>query len=318
MTHQEPAPTGGAVLPPDAGGEVGTSAARGDSMAGRIAAGILASPKASIAALVCVFLIGAALGAPVLAPQDPYDLTAIDIFDSRLPPMSVGYEGQRYVLGTDTQGRDMLSAMLYGLRTSLSVGLTAGLLALAVGTALGLVAAWAGGRIDALIMRTVDLMLGFPTILVALMILVVFGQGTWKVILALVFVQWAYFARAVRGAALVEIGKDYVEAARCLGLSSGRILFAHLLPNCLPPLIVIGTIQVASAIAAEATLSFLGIGLPITEPSLGLLIANGYQVLLAGLYWMSVYPGLLLLALVFAINVVGDRLREILNPRLVR
>jgi peptide/nickel transport system permease protein len=276
----------------------------------------LQSPKATVALVVLVLLVGAAILAPLIAPQDPYDLTQIDFFDSKLPPMSEGYTGMTYVLGTDTQGRDMLSAMIYGLRTSLAVGLTSGLLALAVGTALGLAAAYFGGRTDAVIMRFVDLMLGFPTILVALMILVVFGQGTWKVILALVFVQWAYFARAVRGAALVEAGKDYVEAARCLGLSSTRILFSQMLPNCLPPLIVIGTIQVASAIAAEATLSFLGIGLPITEPSLGLLIANGYQVLLAGIYWMSVYPGLLLLALVFTINVVGDRLREVLNPRL--
>ncbi len=289
---------------------------RGHGLFARSFAGILASPKATIAAAVCLALVAAAFLAPVIAPQNPYDLTEIDFFDSKLPPMSEGHTGFTYLLGTDTQGRDMLSAMLYGLRTSLAVGLTAGFLALALGTALGLAAAYFGGRLDAFIMRFVDLMLGFPTILVALMILVVFGQGTWKVILALVFVQWAYFARAVRGTALVEAGKDYVEAARCLGLSPGRILLSHLLPNCLPPLIVIGTIQVANAIAAEATLSFLGIGLPITEPSLGLLIANGYQVLLAGIYWMSVYPGLLLLVLVFSINIVGDRLRQVLNPRL--
>lgn len=284
--------------------------------AARALRGVLASPKASVALAVCAALALAAALAPLIAPQNPYDLMQIDLFDGRLPPMSRGYEGQLYLLGTDTQGRDMLSAMLYGLRTSLAVGVTAGVLALAVGTAMGLAAAYAGGRLDALIMRLVDLMLGFPTILVALMILVVFGQGTWKVILALVFVQWAYFARAVRAAAMVEASKDYVEAARCLGLGPARILFGHLLPNCLPPLIIIGTIQVANAIAAEATLSFLGIGLPITEPSLGLLIANGYQVLLAGLTWMSVYPGLLLLVLVFAINIVGDRLRLVLNPRL--
>ncbi|WP_226781140.1 ABC transporter permease [Oceaniglobus trochenteri] len=278
--------------------------------------GVVASPKAALALAICLLLVLAAIFAPILAPQNPYDLMQIDLFDGKLPPLSRGYNGQLYLLGTDTQGRDMLSAMLYGLRTSLAVGVTAGVLALAVGTSLGLLAAYAGGRVDATIMRFVDLMLGFPTILVALMILVVFGQGTGKVILALVFVQWAYFARAVRATAMVEAAKDYVEAARCLGLSSPRILFGHLLPNCLPPLIVIGTIQVANAIAAEATLSFLGIGLPITEPSLGLLIANGYQVLLAGTYWMSVYPGLLLLVLVFAINIVGDRLRIVLNPRL--
>lgn len=288
----------------------------GNGILVRALRGLLGSPKATLAAIVCLLLFAAAILAPALAPQDPYDLGQIDMFDARLPPGSEGYSGMTYWLGTDAQGRDMLSAMLYGLRTSLSVGVTAGVLALLVGTALGLIAAYAGGRLDAFIMRVVDLMLGFPTILIALMILVVFGQGTWKVIIALVIVQWAYFARAVRGAALVEAGKDYVEAARCLGLSPARILAMHILPNCLPPLIIIGTIQVATAIAAEATLSFLGIGLPITEPSLGLLIANGYQVLLAGQTWISVYPGLLLLVLVFSINVVGDRLRQVLNPRL--
>lgn len=287
-----------------------------DSLLSRAVAGLLGSPKATLAAIVCLILFAAAILAPVIAPQDPYDLGQIDMFDARLPPGSTGYDGMTYWLGTDAQGRDMLSAILYGLRTSLTVGVTAGVLALIVGTALGLIAAYAGGRLDAFIMRVVDLMLGFPTILIALMILVVFGQGTWKVIIALVIVQWAYFARAVRGAALVEANKDYVEAARCLGLSPARILAMHILPNCLPPLIIIGTIQVASAIAAEATLSFLGIGLPITEPSLGLLIANGYQVLLAGQTWISVYPGLLLLVLVFSINIVGDRLRHVLNPRL--
>lgn len=295
-----------------------TSFLQGQTLLARAIRGLLSSPKATIALAVCVFLIAAAVLAPVLAPQNPYDLAQIDFFDSKLPPMSEGASGIIYWLGTDTQGRDMLSAMMYGLRTSLGVGLVSGVFALAVGTSLGLIAAYAGGRLDSFIMRFVDLMLGFPTILVALMILVVFGQGTWKVILALVFVQWAYFARAVRAAALVEANRDYVEAARCLGLSASRILFLQILPNCLPPLIVIATIQVASAIAAEATLSFLGIGLPITQPSLGLLIANGYQVLLAGTYWMSVFPGLLLLILVFSINLVGDRLREILNPRLVQ
>ncbi len=290
----------------------------GDGLVSTAITGIFGSIKATLALIICIILIFCAVFAPFLAPQNPYDLMQIDIFDAKLPPMSESYNGMVYWLGTDGQGRDMLSAMLYGLRTSLSVGLTAGLLALFIGSALGLLAAYSGGRLDAFIMRFVDLMLGFPTILVALLILAVLGQGTWKVIMALVFVQWAYFARAARAAALVEVNKDYVEAARCLGLGKARILFAHLLPNCMPPLIVIGTIQIASAIAAEATLSFLGIGLPITEPSLGLLISNGYQVLLAGLYWISVFPGLLLLTLVFSINIVGDRLREVLNPRLAQ
>lgn len=286
-----------------------------DSTLGKAVDGIVTSPKAAVGAVVAILLVLVAIFGPWIAPQNPYDLGAIDFFDARLPPMSPTMNGSIYLLGTDGQGRDMLSAMIYGLRTSIAVGLLAGIVALVVGTALGLVAAYIGGRVDALGMRLVDLMLGLPAILVALMLLALLGQGVWKVILALVLVQWAQFARAVRAAALVERNKEYVEAAVSLGLSRPRILFGHMLPNCLPPIIVVGTLQVASAISAEATLSFLGIGLPITEPSLGLLIANGYKVLLSGQYWISVYPGLLLLLLVFSINVVGDRLREVFNPR---
>ena len=286
-----------------------------DTTLGRALDGILTSPKATVGAVVALLLVLTAIFGPWLAPQNPYDLGAIDFFDARLPPMSPSMNGSIYLLGTDGQGRDMLSAMIYGLRTSIAVGLLSGIVALVVGTALGMMAAYVGGRVDALIMRMVDLMLGLPAILVALMLLAMLGQGVWKVIFALVLVQWAQFARAVRAAALVERNKEYVEAAVSLGLSRPRILFGHMLPNCMPPIIVVGSLQVASAISAEATLSFLGIGLPITEPSLGLLIANGYKVLLSGQYWISVYPGLLLLVLVFSINVVGDRLREVFNPR---
>lgn len=273
------------------------------------------SRTALIALGVCAVLLVLAVIGHWIAPQNPYDLTEISFFDSRLPPLSATSDGKFYLLGTDGQGRDMLSAMLYGLRTSLFVGVASGILAIAIGVSLGLVAAYSGGAVDAIIMRVVDFMLGFPTILVALMMLAILGQGTEKVILALVLVQWAYFARAVRATALSERNKEYIEAARSLGLSHARIVFGHLAPNCMPPVIVIGTMQVASAISAEATLSFLGLGLPITEPSLGLLIANGFNVMLAGLYWISVFPGLLLLVLIFAINIVGDRLREVLNPR---
>jgi peptide/nickel transport system permease protein len=287
-----------------------------DTLLSRSLAGLRRSPKAMVAGVVCILLLLTAVFGPWLAPQDPYDLMQINIIDAKLPPGSESMSGGTYWLGTDGQGRDMLSAMIYGLRTSLAVGVVSGVAALCLGTSLGLIAAYFGGRVDALIMRLVDLMLGLPTILVALMLLALIGQGIGKVMFALVLVQWAMFARAVRGAALVEKGKEYVEAANSLGLSKPRILFGHLLPNCLPPIIVIGTLQVANAISAEATLSFLGIGLPITEPSLGLLIANGYEVLMSGLYWISVYPGLLLLTLVFSINIVGDRLREVLNPRL--
>lgn len=278
-----------------------------------------AESRGAVLALgICVLLLLAAIFGPFLAPQNPYDLMEISFFDSRLPPLSTSPDGPFYLLGTDNQGRDMFSAMLYGLRTSLFVGVASGVLAIALGVSLGLIAAYTGGAVDALLMRFVDFMLGFPTILVALMVLAILGQGVEKVILALVFVQWAYFARAVRATALTERSKEYIEAARSLGLSHARIVFGHLAPNCMPPVIVIGTMQVASAISAEATLSFLGLGLPITEPSLGLLISNGFNVMLAGLYWISVFPGLLLLLLIFAINIVGDRLREVLNPRNAR
>lgn len=225
---------------------------------------------------------------------------------------------QTFWLGTDGQGRDMLSAIVYGLRTSLSVGVLSGIFALIIGMSMGLTAAYFGGRVDNAIMRVVDLQLSFPAILVALMLLAALGRGVDKVILALIVVQWAYYARTARSAALVEAGREYIEAARCLALSTPRIIFRHLLPNCLPPVIVVGTVQVANAIALEATLSFLGIGLPVTEPSLGLLISNGFDFLLSGRYWISFFPGVALLVTIVAINLVGDQLRDVLNPRLKR
>jgi peptide/nickel transport system permease protein len=266
-------------------------------------------------AVFTVILLLAVL-APWIAPQDPYDLSKLDLMDGRLPPGSQAMDGATYWLGTDDQGRDMLSAIFYGLRTSLAVGALSALLALAIGTALGLLAAYFGGKLETVIMRIVDIQLSFPAILVALILLAVLGQGTGKIIAALVTVQWAYYARTVRGTALVERRKEYIEAARCLALSPARIVFRHLLPNCLPPLIVVVTVQVAHAIALEATLSFLGIGLPITEPSLGLLIANGFQYMMSGKFWISFFPGVALLVTIVSINLVGDRLRDVLNPRL--
>jgi peptide/nickel transport system permease protein len=223
-----------------------------------------------------------------------------------------------YWLGTDGQGRDMLSAIMYGLRTSLAVGVVSCFFAMMIGLGLGMIAAFFGGRTETIIMRIVDLQLSFPTILVALMLLAILGSGVEKVMLALIIVQWAYFARTARSVALVERGKEYMEAAQCLALSKTRVIFRHLLPNCLPPIIVVATVQVANAIALEATLSFLGIGLPVTEPSLGLLISNGFEFMLSGRYWISVYPGVALLITIIAINLVGDRLRDVLNPRLNR
>lgn len=209
----------------------------------------------------------------------------------------------------------MLSAILYGLRISLFVGITSAMTAAAIGALLGLFAAYAGGRVETVIMRLVDLQLSFPAILIALMILAFLGKGIVNVVLALVIVEWAAYARTARASALIESRKEYIEAATAMGASSARILLRHLLPNCLTPLLVIATVQVARAIALEATLSFLGLGVPVTEPSLGMLIANGYQYMLSGKFWICFYPGLALLLTVVAINMVGDHLRDVLNPR---
>ncbi len=257
-----------------------------------------------------------AVFSPLISPQNPYDLGEIDILDGRLPPGAEGMTGMTFVLGTDDQGRDMLSAIFYGLRTSLGVGAMSGFVALCIGMSVGLMAAYFGGRTDSIIMRIVDLQLSFPAILVALILLAVLGKGVDKIIIALIIVQWAYYARTVRGSALVERQKEYVEAATCLALSHWRIVLRHILPNVLPPLIVVGTVQVAHAIALEATLSFLGVGLPVTEPSLGLLIANGFDYMLTGKYWISFFPGVALLITIVSINLVGDQLRDALNPRL--
>lgn len=273
---------------------------------------------ALVAAAVLAFVAVVALFAPWVSPQNPYDLAKIDIVDARLPPGEKSADGMTFVLGSDDQGRDMLSAIFYGLRISLGVGIAATVAAVVIGLALGLIAAYAGGRAESLIMRIVDLQLSFPAILIALVLLAVLGQGVDKIIIALITVQWAYYARTVRSSALVERNKEYVEAARCLRLSPARILFRHILPNCLPPLIVVATVQVAHAIALEATLSFLGLGLPITQPSLGLLISNGFSYLLSGKYWISFYPGVALLVTIMSINLVADQLRDVLNPRLAR
>jgi len=282
----------------------------------RVAREYLRSPGATIALVVLVLVVLAATAAPLLSPQDPYDLRQVDVMDNLQPPGSRSWGGMLFLLGTDGQGRDIYSAILYGLRTSLVVGVLSGVLALAFGTLIGLVAASRGGFADTLIMRLVDLQLSLPPILVALILLVLLGNGTDKIILALVVVQWAFFARTVRGVAMVENARDYMDAARGLKLSPLRLLFSHLLPNCMPVLIVVGTVQVASAISLEATLSFLGLGLPPTEPSLGLLIANGFRYMMSGNWWVSVFPGLALLVTIMAFNVVGDRLRDVLNPRL--
>ncbi|MDF1587133.1 ABC transporter permease [Geminicoccaceae bacterium 1502E] len=291
---------------------------RADSPAARFAREFAESKLALVGLLGFVVIVLAAVFAPLITPQNPYDLGQLDIMDGRLPPGSAGGWGFTYWLGTDDQGRDMLSGIIYGLRTSLGVGAMSTVVALLVGSSVGLLAAYYGGRVESLVMRVVDLQLSFPAILVALILLAVLGRGVDKVVIALIIVQWAYYARTIRGSALVERQKEYIEAARCLALGDRRVLFRHLLPNCLPPLIVVATVQVAHAIALEATLSFLGVGVPVTEPSLGLLIAEGYGYLLSGDYWISVYPGVALLIAIVCINLVGDQLRDVMNPRLRR
>jgi peptide/nickel transport system permease protein len=276
------------------------------------------SRLATLGLALFVVMALAALLAPLISPQNPYDLAQLDILDGRLEPGTPSASGMRYWLGTDDQGRDMLSAILYGLRISLAVGAISTVAALLLGSTLGLVAAFFGGRLDALIMRIADIQLSFPAILIALILIAVLGKGVDKVIVALITVQWAYYARTVRATALVERRKEYIEAAISLALSRTRILWRHLLPNCLPPLIVVATVQIARAITLEATLSFLGLGLPITEPSLGLLIANGFEYLMSGKYWISFFPGVALLVAIVSINLIGDHLRDVLNPRLRR
>ena len=273
---------------------------------------------AVVGLLAFLLILLLALLAPWITPQNPYDLNSVDLLDSRLKPGEITGEGFTAWLGTDGVGRDLYSGILYGLRISLLVGTVAGVLAATFGVSMGLLAAYTGGKMEAFIMRVVDLQLSLPAILIALILVAALGKGVDKIIIALVVVQWAYYARTVRGSALVERRKEYVEAAQSLGLSHARVVFRHILPNCMAPVIVIFTVQTASAIGLEATLSFLGVGLPQTEPSLGVLISNGFQYMLSGRYWISFFPGIALLVTIVAINLVGDRIRDVLNPRLER
>ena len=281
-----------------------------------VARDFVASPLAVVGLVMLVTALVLAVSAPLVMPQDPYDVFTVSVLNATLPPGSRSFDGTlTFPLGTDGFGRDIFSAIVYGFRISFGIGVLSGLIALAIGTTAGIVAAFRGGWVDEAIMRLVDFQLSLPTVLIALIFVAALGRGVDRILLALVIVQWAAFARVARAAALVEKGKDYVAAARLMGFGTARIVFRHMLPNCLPPLIVLAAIEIAHAIALEATLSFLGLGLPVTEPSLGLLVANGFNYILSGKYWISLYPGVALLLLVLAFNLVGDRLREVLNPR---
>jgi peptide/nickel transport system permease protein len=272
-------------------------------------------PSAVVGLVIATALLVTAAFCPWLMPQNPYDLMKLNLMHTQLPPLT-RIDGTLYLLGTDAQGRDILSGVFYGLRISFLVAFSSAAMALVIGTLAGLIAAYRGGAVEAALMRLVDMQLSFPTILVALFLLAVFGRGVDKVIIALVVVQWAYYARTVRGVALSENAKDYVAAARVLRLPMLRVILRHVLPNCLPPVMVIATIQLAHAIMLEATLSFLGLGVSVTQPSLGLLISNGFEFLISGKYWISVLPGCALLLTILSLNLVADHLRSLFNPRL--
>src|SRR2546423_35218 len=286
----------------------------------------LRSKLVVVAALLTLAIVAAALLAPLIAPHDPYDLKALSLLDANTPPAwEKGGESQ-FPLGTDDQGRDILSTILYGTRSSVQIGICSVLLASGLGLSLGLWAGYAGGRIDTVIMRIADVQLTFPAILTALLIdgvaLAILKNHTmdggkfWILVLAIGLSFWVQYARTVRGVTLVERNKEYVEAARLIGIGPLKIMFQHILPNVLGPVLVIATINLALAVITEATLSFLGVGLPPTEPSLGTMIQVGNKYLFSGSWWMVTFPGLTLAALALAVNLLGDWLRDALNPKL--
>lgn len=285
-----------------------------------------ASKVAMVAALVTTILVLAALFAPLIAPQDPFDPAQLELLNARIPPYWLADGQWPFLLGTDDQGRDILSAILYGLRVSLSVGLLGVVFAATLGIGAGLLSGYVGGTLDAVIMRIADVQLTFPAILIALLVdgmvkSVMGAQLTTTIILAVLVFSiglsfWVQYARTVRGSVLVERGKDYVLAGRLVGLSSGTIMLRHVLPNVIGPVFAIATINVALAVITEATLSFLGSGMPDTQPSLGTLIRIGNRYLFSGEWWIAAFPGATLVVLVLAINLLGDWLRDALNPRL--
>ncbi|GHC26812.1 ABC transporter permease [Aidingimonas halophila] len=283
---------------------------------------------AQLSLVAFILLLGVAVLAPWLSPTDPYDLTTIDIMASELPPFWIAGSDEAYVLGTDAQGRDLLSTILYGARVSLIIGFGAVALQATLGVCFGLLAGYLGGRVDAFLMRLADIQLSFSTLMVAIvvgaLVKAIFGGdtfGAYAVPLLVVIIglaEWPQYARTVRASVLAEKAKEYVDAARVMGLSSRRIMFRHILPNTLSPIFVISTVQVANAIISEAALSFLGLGMPETQPSLGSLIKSGFDYLQSGSWWITLIPGAVLVMLVLVINLLGDWLRDVLNPRLYK
>lgn len=265
---------------------------------------------------IIAFFIFIVVFGPILVLQDPYDIASLELLDAYKPPVWLPGGDVRYLLGTDGQGRDVLASIVYGTRISLLISVAAMICSSVIGATLGLIAGYYGGRWDGIIMRIADVQLSFPSLLIALFLMSAFGNGLGKVLISLTCVGWVIYARTVRGSTLSEKQKEYVQAALAAGLPNRKIIVRHILPNVMTPLIVVATIQIGTFILIEASLSFLGVGVPISQPSLGLLVKNGFDVLLSGLWWTSVFPGAFIMMLVFGINLLGDFLRDEFNPRL--
>lgn len=277
--------------------------------------------------LVVFFILTSAL-APVIAPQNPYDLTQLDILDAEIPPYWQKDGDSRFILGTDHQGRDMLSTILYGTGLSLVIGIFAVLIQAVLGVSIGLIAGYVGGRTDAVLMRLADIQLSLSTLMIAIIALAVFqtafGAELYQryamimIVLVIGIAEWPQYARTVRASVLAERNREYVDAARVIGLPNIRIMIRHILPNTLSPVLVISTVQVAEAIIAEASLSFLGLGMPVSQPSLGSLIRSGFEFVFSGSWWITIIPSIVLIVLILSINLLGDWLRDTLNPKLYR
>lgn len=278
--------------------------------------------------VVLLLLILSALAAPWLANQNPYDLKIIDVMDAEMPPVWLKDADPRFWLGTDNQGRDIYSTILYGLRTSLAIGLGAVALQMVIGVLIGLAAAYYGGKLDNILMRIADVQLSFSTLMIAIIISALFKAAygaeffaeyaVFILILVIGLSEWPQYARTIRASALAEKSKEYVEAAHVFGFGGARIMFVHILPNCLSPILVISTVQIANAIMSEAALSFLGLGMPPTQPSLGSLISIGFEYISSGAWWITLFPGLVLVVLVLVVNLLGDWLRDVFNPKLYK
>jgi peptide/nickel transport system permease protein len=285
-------------------------------------------PIAVASFIILSILVLLSIAAPVIAPYDPYDTATIDIMDSEKPPAWMAGGSKEFLLGTDDQGRDLLSTMLYGMRISVLIGCGAVLLQAVLGIFIGLISGYSGGKIDAFLMRLADVQLSFSTLMVAIIISaifqVAFGVGRFEelavplLVIIIGLAEWPQYARTVRASVLGEKNKEYVEAARVIGLNQSRIMFRHILPNAMSPVLVISTVQIANAVMSEAALSFLGLGMPVTKPSLGSLINAGFEYIFSGSWWITLFPGILLVVFVLVVNLLGDWLRDVLNPKLYK